>query len=62
MKDDVTRNLAPASIFVFATQGGKFVLTNRPDSPGARHNRNFQNEIEDIISTGRTRRKNASLA
>jgi hypothetical protein len=34
MKDEATRNLAPASIFVFATQGGKFVLTNRPVSPG----------------------------
>jgi 4-amino-4-deoxy-L-arabinose transferase-like glycosyltransferase len=34
MKDEATRNLAPASIIVFATQGGKFVLTNRPVSPG----------------------------
>jgi 4-amino-4-deoxy-L-arabinose transferase-like glycosyltransferase len=34
MKDAAMHDLDPAGVFVFATQGGKFVLTNRPVSSG----------------------------
>jgi hypothetical protein len=33
MKDAALRDLDPASVHLFARQGGKYVLTNRPVSP-----------------------------